>query len=69
MSDNLPVSIEAIPKQLYVNSDINTRKLTDIKLQMILNKFKHKEYNTFLESKEGKNYYLGISYYDKGEST
>ena len=65
MSDNLPVGVNDVPKQLYVNSDINTRKLEDVKLKMVLNKFKHKEFDTFYHSKEGKKYLLGISYYDK----
>ena len=64
-SDNLPVSIEEVPRQLYVNSEINMRKLDDIKFRMILNKFQHKNFDAFLESQEGKNYYLGISFYDK----
>ena len=59
-SDELPVALQAIPKHIYVNSQASLRQTADVKLELILNRIKHKDFNPFLSSKRGKLYYKGV---------
>ena len=52
-SDDLPVALQTVPKQLYVNSDQRLRRTEDVQRELILNRIKHKEFNPFLTSKKG----------------
>ena len=59
-SDDLPVALQTVPKQLYVNSDQRLRRTEDVQRELILNRIKHKEFNPFLTSKKGQLYYKGV---------
>ena len=52
-SDDLPVALQTVPKQLYVNSESALRRTEDVQRELILNRIKHKEFNPFLTSKKG----------------
>ena len=49
-----------MPKQLYVNSDMRMRRTADIQRELMREQIFRSEFNMFLNSKEGKNYYLGV---------
>lgn len=59
-SDGLPCGIQEVPKQLYVNSDLALRKTEDIQKELLRETLYRSEFNKFINSKEGKNYYLGV---------
>ena len=41
-SDDLPVAVQTVPKQLYVNSEAKLRRTEDLQKELILNRIKHK---------------------------
>ena len=52
-SDDLPVGVQTVPKQLYVNSEQLLRKTEDVQRELILSRIKHESFNPFLTSKKG----------------
>ena len=59
-TDQMPCAIQSVPKQLYVNSEMSMRKTSDLQKELMLEQVYRSKYNKFLNSKEGKGYYLGL---------
>ena len=56
----MPCGIEDVPKQLYVNSDMRLRRTSDIQRELMREQIFRSEFNMFLNSREGQNYYAGV---------
>jgi hypothetical protein len=52
--------IEALPKSVYLNSNKEDRNIQKLKDDYIRNQFDHQNFNSFLTSKLGQHYFLGI---------
>ncbi|CDW88247.1 UNKNOWN [Stylonychia lemnae] len=54
-------NIKNIPRSIYVSSkNIEERNLSHLRTKLRKNKFVHHEFNSFLQSKQGKKYYKGV---------
>ena len=52
--------IGSLPRHMHINSDKESRTLSNIKEMFRKKDFFHKDFDCFLNSREGKDYYLGI---------
>jgi len=59
-SDNLPCNLQNVPKQLYVCSDANMRRTSEVLYKYMREQVYRGEFDSFLNSKEGRAYFLGI---------
>lgn len=59
-TDGLPCNVHEIPPYLYVNSDVSKRRTSNIIRKVMREQVFRDEYDSFLNSREGKNYFLGL---------
>ena len=55
------ISIECIPRSIYISSRKDERSLVKLKNDFRKNIFDHKNFDQFLNSSFGKQYFLGVS--------
>jgi hypothetical protein len=55
------VNIECLPRSIYISSRKEDRSLAKLKNDFRKNIFDHKNFDQFLSSKFGKDYFLGVT--------
>jgi hypothetical protein len=55
------VNVECLPRSIYFSSRKNDRKLSKLKNDFRQNVFDHKNFDQFLNSKSGKEYFMGVT--------
>ena len=55
------LNIECLPRSIYISSRKDDRSLVKLKNDFRKNVFDHKNFDQFLNSKIGKDYFLGVT--------
>lgn len=59
-TDGLPCSVLEVPRYLYVNSDLQKRRTSEILRKYMREQIFRGEYDDFMNSREGRHYFLGL---------
>lgn len=59
-TDGLPCNVLEVPRNLYVNSDSRMRRTSEVLRKYMREQVFRGEYDTYMNSKEGKSYFKGI---------
>lgn len=59
-TDGLPCNVLEVPRYLYVNSDLQKRRTSQILHKYMREQVFRGEYDDFMNSREGRHFFLGL---------